>query len=260
MKKIFIAAIIFLTGFSASAQVNGGKYDKLFDEFLMEDYEGCLKQAFKLTEKEDTRNEPEPYLYIAMINLKLNQNPELSELNPNALKEAQKFAAKAVKKDEKPRNPKAENPAEEDAAGYYWEKNQEFFNQLKRASMDEADYFFNEDNFSKAASSYAKILKFDATDENILMITAACQYLSKNVGQGKLTLQEAVKQITTKYASEDYQGNEVSMPALEDGIRAYTDFLVDSGDKDGAKAFFKEVYDYLSWNESIRAQYRKIME
>src|SRR5690606_15089720 len=118
-----------------------------------------------------------------------------------------------IKKNEKHRDPKSDNPAEQDEIGFYKENNVEFFENLKRASMDEADFYFNEDNFSKAASGYSKILKFDPEDENILMITAACYFLSRNLGQGKITLEEALKQIKTKYANSDYQGSEVSMVA-----------------------------------------------
>ena len=258
MKKFISTALIIAISFVGFSQVNGGKYDKLFDEFLMEDFEGCLKQSFKLIDKEESRNEPEPYLYVAMIYLKFADMPEMAETYPNALKESQKYAAKAVKKDQKARNAKDENRAEQDDEGYYWEKNKEFFDQLKRTSMDEADFYFNEDNFSKAASSYSKILKWDSEDENILMITAACYYLSKNTGQGKITLDQAIKLIKDNYSNEDYDGSEVSMPAIEDGVRAYTNYLIDSGDKEGAKAFMNEIYESLSWNESIRSQKRNL--
>jgi len=259
--KNLISSILFLTiAIVGMCQVHGGKYNKLFDEFLMEDYEGCLKQSFKMIEKDETRNEPEPYLYVAMVYSKFIEMPEMEEAYPNALKDAQKYAAKAVKKDQKARNAKDEEREEQDDEGYYWEKNQEYFDELKRTSMDQAEYYFNEDNFGKAASGYSKILKWDEEDENILMITGACQYLSKNVGQGKITIDLAVKFIKEKYTNEDYDGNEVSMPALEDGVRAYTEFLIDSGDEEGAKAFMDEIYDFLSWNESIRAQKKKLME
>ena len=87
MKKFISTALIIAISFVGFSQVNGGKYDKLFDEFLMEDFEGCLKQSFKLIDKEESRNEPEPYLYVAMIYLKFADLPEMAETYTNALKE-----------------------------------------------------------------------------------------------------------------------------------------------------------------------------
>lgn len=253
MKNILLPLFLTIGILNATAQVSGGKYNKLFDEFLMEDYDGCYKQALKMTEKDEYRKEPEPYLYVAMVLLKYSEMPERSEEFPNAVKDAAKYAAKAAKYDQKERNAKSEDSAEEDAAGYYWENNQEFFNKLKRIIMDEAEYYFNEDNFSKAASTYKRILKVDPEDENILMITGASQYKSRNVGEGKMSIETAVKLIQDKYKDEDYEANETTVTALEDGVATYIDYLFENDQKDEAKAFYDSIYESLSWNSNIRA-------
>src|SRR5690606_35548768 len=111
---------------------------------------------------------------------------------------------------------------------------------------------------SKAASYYSKILKFDPNDENILMVTAACYYLSRNTGQGKITLELAIKNIKEKYANSDYEGSEVSIVALEKGIKAYSNYLVSSGDNAGAKAFMDDIYPFLKTNSAVKSQYQKI--
>lgn len=259
MNKLLVFLAAFFFSIAGMAQISGGKYDKLFDEVLMEDYEGCLKRALKMTEKDEYRKEPEPYLYVAYCYLALSENPDMEELYPNAFKDAMKFAAKGVKYDAKDRNTKSDDRTEHDDAGYYVENNQDFLNRLKRAGMDEAEFYFNEDNFSKAASTYSRVQKIDPEDENILMITAACQFKSRNVGQGKMTLQESLDLIKKKYSIEGYKPNETTLPALEDGIIAYTDYLIESGDKEGAKAFMEEIIQYLDWNDKIDAQYQRVV-
>jgi len=260
MKNNFILSLILLITLPSIAQVHEGKHDKLFDDFLMEKYDACLSRSMKMTEKDEYRKDPEPFLYIAMCNVKFTESEDAAELYPNALKDAIKYAAKAVKIDAKARNTKSEDRAESDDAGYYTDGNQEFLDELKALVLQQAEYYFYEDNFSKAASTYSKILKFSPNDENVFMITGAAQYLSKNIGQGKISIDQAVKLIKEKYKDDYYEGSDVSMLSMEMGVVAYCNYLIDSGDAAGANAFLKDIYDSLSWNDKIASYYKSVVK
>jgi hypothetical protein len=99
MRKILICILLGLglQGGQLLAQVIGGEQDKLFDMFLLEKYEDCYYKAFKMTETEKYKSDPEPYLYVAMCNLKIHYDRELSEEYPNALKDALKYTEKGLK-------------------------------------------------------------------------------------------------------------------------------------------------------------------
>ena len=86
------------------------------------------------------------------------------------------------------------------------------------------------------------------------------QYLSKNIGQGKISIDQAVKLIKEKYKDDYYEGSDVSMLSMEMGVVAYCNYLIDSGDAAGTNAFLKDIYDSLSWNDKIASYYKSVVK
>lgn len=233
----FSTITIFLTLLTipSIAQVIGGEQDKLFDMFLLEKYEDCYYKAFKMTEKEEFRADPEPYLYVSMCNLKLHEDSEMSEHYPNALKDALKYAAKAKKYHEK--------CLKKDIPTFSMEDNVEYYNELTLVALEECNYHFNEDKFSKSASWYKKLAKVE-DNEDIWLAAGANMLLSRNM-EGQKIIDEYWPKIQEKYKSGDVVPSEVTREALITGLLGYTRYLNENGESYKAKeiiAFAKELF------------------
>ncbi len=102
MKKLILTFSLIILSITVNCQVVGGKYNDLFDNFILGEYQDCLYDALKYTEKDKTRRETEPYLYASMVYMKFYSDPDYVEFDKDdLLKDALKYAAKFVKYDEK---------------------------------------------------------------------------------------------------------------------------------------------------------------
>jgi hypothetical protein len=245
--KLTALVVFTFSLLSSTAQVKGGKQDKLFDMFLMENYEGCLSRALKLTEKDEFRNDPEPLLYVAMCYYQISLNSEMTQ-DPkykNAYKDALKFAAKANKKDKE---------------GTLTADNEAFFTDLKARGKEEAQYFYNEDNFSKAASTFKNILKVDEKDEGFLFMTGLSNVKAKNVTEGQKMIEQALALIKEKYSDADYKAPDITYDTMIFAILQYTNYLNDSGDTNKAQDIISAMRTTLKKDDQIKKQYERIMK
>lgn len=242
---LFIALI--LSPFISSAQVRGGEFNKLFDMYLLEDYTGCLDQAMKMSEKDKYRRHPEPLLYIAMCYYQLSLDPEATatEEFEDAYKDALKYAYKAVKKDDEEYN--------------LISQNRQFIEDLKVRGAEEGRFFYNEDDFRKAASTYARILKIDEDDPGILLMTGVCQLLSKNIGEGQKNVDRAMELIKTKFDDDSYEPSEVTYNHVVDGLIIYSNYLVDSGEKEKAKDVISAGRTAIPKDDNLKLHYEKLV-
>lgn len=238
--------LFFFSINNINAQVKGGQHDKLFDLFLMENYEGCLSKAEKMASKDKNRKDAEPLLYISMCMYQISLNPEMTELDEykNAYKDALKYASKAIKKDKD---------------GEICPQNSDYFAELKARGKEEAQYFYNEDNFSKASSAFKAILKIDEEDEGFMMMTGVTYLKARNIGEGSKMVDEAIELIKTKYANPNYQTEEVTYETMIYAIIAYTDFLKESGEVEKTKDVISAMRSLLNKDDEIKMQYETLM-
>ena len=225
MRYLLIIAISLLIHPLIQAQVIGGEQDKLFDMFLLEKYEDCYYRAFKMTEDDDFKTDPEPYLYVSMCNLKLHQDQEMKEHYPKALQDALKYAEKTKKYHAK--------RISKDIPTFVLEDNYEYFNELISVALEECIYHYNEDKFSKSASWFKKLGKVEESDD-ILFATGVNMLLSKNA-EGQRIIDDVWPRIKETYKSGDVVPNEVTKEALIVGIVGYSRYFEESGDTYKAK-------------------------
>ncbi len=110
-----------------------GKYDK------------CILKAEKYTEKEDTKREPVPYIYMSMSLFQISKDQSWVEKNEEfakAFKDALKYAAKFSKSDK-------------DNA--YASEYKEYLDELLNAVIEESQFFVMEEKYSKAVGNYKKV-------------------------------------------------------------------------------------------------------
>ena len=77
MRLYFLFSVVCIFSFShLQSQVVGGSYEKLAKLYNLGKYETCLYKAEDLTFKEDSKKDPEPYLYMAMCFIELSNSTE----------------------------------------------------------------------------------------------------------------------------------------------------------------------------------------
>lgn len=245
---LLLATLVFATS-AGFAQVIGGNQDKLFDLFLLEKYDACYFKALKLTENESTKSDPEGYLYVSMCALKFNEDEELKAEYGDPLKDALKYASKAVKYHQK--------CLKKDIPTFEMEDNAEFFEELYRVGLEECIYYYNEDKFSKAASYGKKVAKVDPSIAEIQLFVGANMLLSKNL-EGQKLVDEYFPKIKEKYKSGDVVPEESIKPALVYGVIALSKFYNDSGDSYKAKEVIQYGKDLFVDNMKIDRAYEAL--
>ena len=212
---------IFLFVETGSAQVAGGKFQKLFDLYVMGDYEKCGMKAEKMTEKDKYKRESEPYLYLSMSFLKIADDPELNQLEvyDNATKDAIKYGTKFVKKDLK---------RKEKDLDYLYDDNYQYVQELKQVAIEEAKAELAQNDYRKAVYYYKLALQLDENDPAVRLMKGTADYLSKNRREGSENVDMALEQFRAIAKEGKYEPAEEIELAFEDGFIYYADYLVDN--------------------------------
>jgi len=250
---LFFTSLLLFINTSSNAQVIGGEQDKLFDLFLLEKYLDFYFKALKMTEKEEFKSDPEPYLYLSMSLIKIYENEELKteyvDAGGDPLKDALKYATKVNKYYAKCQK--------KSIATFEMEDNVEFFNNLTSISLDEIIYFYNEDKFSKAASWGKKLAKVDPQNADIQILVAGNMLLSKNL-EGQKLVDQYWPKVVAKYKGGDNEPEEHLKNALIYGIISLSKYYNDNGNSVKAKEIIQFGKDLFIDNNKIDSQYETI--
>ena len=242
MKKISVLFFCFTVLFQANGQVIDGLHDKLFDQYLLGNYANCHDRAQKMIASDKYKYDPEPYLYISMCLVKLLEDPNQVDEYDNILKDALKFSEKSKKY-----NVKA---LKKEIITFPMDENLDFFDELIMIGVDEAQYHFNEDKFSKSASWFKKVGKIAPDDDNIQFAMAANMLLSRNM-EGQKIMNVLLPEMKKKYSNGDEVPSEASRDALVIGFLAYSKYLVDKGES--AKAI-----EIITFGHELMPDNRKV--
>lgn len=99
MRPYVLAAIAFVPYLTTQAQKQ--PYEDLLVRYVDEKYEDCLGKAFMYTEKESTKKDPLPFLYVSMCYYEMSKIDKYRAMEEykKADRDAVKFAEKYRKKD-----------------------------------------------------------------------------------------------------------------------------------------------------------------
>lgn len=187
MRTITSLLILSFFSFQSIAQVVNNDFQKLFDLYIMDKYKECYFQSLKRMEKDKYRTSPEPYLYAARASLKLLDNRHFIEENPNLLKYAIKYGTKYVKYKNK-----TENPEEYDLL---YSQDIEL---LRYTGLDEAEYYYHESKFRKAAYFAKKVYKLAPNDPRNQLILGLAQLTRRNTREGEMNVKQALENLANE--------------------------------------------------------------
>ncbi len=217
-----------------------------FDDLLMwmvdGKFEKVLYKAIRYTESDKTSKEPLPYLFMSMAFFKISESsePDLVEKYPNGLKSALKYSSKFVKKDK-----------QREHVGNYTD----YFNDLRRATMNQSEVYVDDEKYTKAKSYYKYLYSLDAEDPGAWLMygTVLWRTKSKRDAQEAWTL---AKQLLTEYGGKGLE--EVQVNLLKYGVIYTAEMLASQGDRTGAREWLDATDDLFSEDREVQAVRRSI--
>ena len=192
MKRFIPLFFIVLSTSFLNAQFVNSDFQKLFDLYIMDKNEECYFQSLKRMEKDKFRTSPEVYFFAMRSSIKLLDDREFMENNPRLLKDALKYGYKYVKYKNK-----QENPGDFDL---YYSVDVE---KMRFIGLDEAEYYYHESKYRKAAYYAKKVYKLAPEDPRVQLILGLAQLTRRNTREGKASVEEGLKNLANEPSDKD---------------------------------------------------------
>ncbi len=233
----------------SSAQVTGGKIEKLRELYNLEKYEDCMFKADRLSQSDKHSKDPEPYLYMSMsmYKISLQDNEELKEAYKDPIADAIKFALKYKMKDKKLE---------------LYEANKSYFITLKQAAVNQASTPLRSSEYRKASSIYGNILKLE-DDPAIKFIKGFCEIKLRNPAMGNKLVTEALNYYEKAVLTDSLFYKKIdagSKEALIDGSLLFCNYLTDQNLADSAKKVALIAHKLLPQEEVVTNKYNKLWD
>lgn len=242
--KFSILILALFVTFPSLAQVVNSDFQKLYDLYTMEKYEKCAYKAESYTRKDKYSRDAEPYLYMALCFYQAHVHPELfTNEFPDALKDALKYAYKFRKKDK---------------SGELYEPNKFLLDKIREEALMQAKFYYNNEDYRKAASEFKRILKVMPDDVNIMFMTGVSMIESKNLGEGQKLVDEALDSLTIYESQKRFEKDEVTHDMLIKGVVAYTNYLESNGELEKALEIITMIRKLIPDEPRIKTQYARL--
>lgn len=243
---LFAALVLASTGV-AQAQVTNPEFTKLSDKYADEKYETVLAKAEDLIENDKHKKKSEPYLWASMCyyQLSLSDDQKIQDYYKNALKDAQRYAAKAALKNE----PEG-----------FMRENWDFIKTLKDASLAQAAGFIEEGDTRKANYVFKTLAKIDPEDSNVLFMKGVTYLQMNNSYEAEKDLAESMKSLNAKYRDLDYRPDPTSTPLVKDGMIFYLDNLINGEMLDSARNVVFSARLFFPLDEEVNFRYEELLK
>jgi hypothetical protein len=238
MKYLFpLIALLFVT-----AQVSAQKeeFDDLLILYVDEDYEKLISKAEKYADNDNYRKHPEPYLYLAKAYYEMSLKEEYAADYPKAFRSALKNAAKYRKKDKELE---------------YWAENEAFFAALRKASMEEAEMYLSEEDYSKASRVYDGIIDFDPEDTGAHFLYGYTLFKLNRQGEADVIIKAGSNLLATLDIGDL---DEDQQRLLKYGLIYYSEYLYESGRADSAQVTMEFGQPYFKEDNEFRLTYEDV--
>ena len=217
-----------------------------FDELLMwmvdGKYEKVLYKAIRYTEDDETKKEPVPYVFMSMAYFKISESSDAELLlkYSKALKDALKYASKFVKKDKERE---------------YIDEYTDYFNDLRRATMNQAEIYVDEEKFTKAKSYYKYLWTLDQEDPGAWLMYGTVMWRSKAVRDATEAWTTA-EQLLVEFGGKGLQ--EVQTDLLKYAVIYTAEMLAGEGNRTDARKWIEATNALFSNDREVQAVLRSI--
>ncbi|MDZ4752474.1 MAG: hypothetical protein SGI87_12720 [Flavobacteriales bacterium] len=238
MKKILIASLFtMLYSLGSFAQSD---YNDLLLMYVDEKYERCLYKAEKYTLDEKTKKEPLPYLFMSMSYFQMSRRDEFKEKYPDSFKNSLKYMKKYSAKDKE---------------RVYLAEYEDFFSELRVATISEADLMYDTEKYTKAKSMYDYLVDMDPKDAGALIMRGIVEGAMKSKKESEESMIAAVELLKNKdygHYKKEQRG------LLKEALLLIGVSTADSGDKATAKTWLDLGMELFSQDPEYKVTYDTI--
>lgn len=239
IKNVLLFSLFFSTT-AMQLRAQDHVYDDLLILYVDEDYEKCLDKSERYTDKDKTRRDPLPYLYLSMCNHEMSKqekyvtDPEFKRVASNALKNAEKFRKK-------------------DKEMEFFANYEDYWSELNTRAMETGFNFLELDELSKAKRQFDRMSGYYPENAGAWLMLALVQYRSKLVrdaGESMKSFQKAYDAISDiDRLPKDQQR------LLREGMIRYAEFKKKTGDTTEARRIMELGKDQFTENLEFKGLY-----
>ena len=191
--KIYILSTLVLFCFSFVGKAQPPSYDDLLILYADGKYEKLIEECLKYNDKDATKNDPLPYLYLAKGYYGMSLQGDRGAAYKNAFKSSSQAIGRFYKKDK---------------AGSFTAENEEFIEELKSAAAEVLLNEFEAKNYRKASTSANVFRKTSPDNVGADLMIAASKFLDNDkssavsIGREKEKEFLALEKINTSSAAD----------------------------------------------------------
>jgi tetratricopeptide (TPR) repeat protein len=240
MRKFLILIMVFVGSNILRAQAP--EYSDLLILYADGNYKKLIREATKYTEKEATSKDPNAWLWLGKGLYKISFVGDRDEEFKNAYKDALNALGKCRKADKD---------------GAVFEKNREFFDEVKASVMEVISNDISGKDYKKAAGWVTRIYKLSPDDIGAKYLEGACKFQNADKGGANATWKEAETLMSKVKSVEDFSKTDMALIQL--GVFETVECYVKSRQMDKAKALLNKVAPWFEGDEEFKAKYDAVV-
>ncbi len=241
MKKIIaIFGLIFYVGSSAMAQAP--EYNDLIILYADANYEKLIREASKYNEKDDTKKDALPYLWLSKGLYAISQVGDRDAMYKNAFKESVSALGKFRKKDKD---------------GSIYAQHSEYVEEIKSAVLEGAYNEVDAKNYRKAVPLLMTYYKVMPDDLGAKYLEAACKFRENDKGGANLIWKDTEKRLAALTSIEDWSDNDKKV--FKRGILETAACYKEAKQLDKAKSTLSKVAQWYGDDADFKAKYDEIV-
>lgn len=229
MKRLTIILALFL--FAGSSVLKAQEYEDLAALWVDQKYDKLAEKAAKYTEKDKTKNDALPYLYLAkaLYRISLDEKLKAKEEFKKAETDALSYAVKYKKKDK---------------SGTYKSEADPFFAEMKTTFFEQTENYYETGNYKKAMAIIKKVVQFDPENPGAWIIKGICEFEQKNKTEAQKNVALGIDLIKKIQNFNDMF--ECDQNFMRYALMAYANYQVKVKEVSGAKTTISLGYQYYS--------------
>lgn len=237
--RFLLLGLFLIFSTTIFGQVNNPEFDKIAKRYEKGSFESALEGAEALIDNDKHRKNPEPYLWASMCFYEIHNSDDekLHERFKSALRDALKYAGKAVSKDKE---------------GSIVANNQEYFDTMKKEGIAFAQAYEQAGDLRKASYTYKQLQSIDPNDSFIQFAKGVMDIRMGSMFEAEREINASFPILKENYRNLDYQPNPISSPLLRSAVLDYAEHLKATNYTDSAKKVLLSARVFFPLDDEIK--------
>lgn len=237
--RLLLLGLCLMFSTTILGQVNNPEFDKIAKRYEKGSFQSALESAEALIDNDKHGKKPEPYLWASMCFYEIHHSGDekLLERFKSALRDALKYAGKAVSKDKD---------------GSIVADNQQYFDTMKKEGIAFAQAYEQEGDLRKASYTYKQLQTIDPTDSFIQFAKGVMDIRMGSLYEAEREIKASFPILKENYRNLEYQPNPISSPLLRSAVLDYAEHLMVSNYTDSAKTVLLSARVFFPLDDEIK--------